>query len=269
MVGTKVGFAALLGLLGAASWVPAFAAPNLVTNGDFELETNPGTAQNQSYQLVSGTDPNGATSTGWSNAGYTFVFVPGAGTSGTTADTTGAISPENGNAALKLWGPGNGQSNGLTNSPNGGKFLASDGAYEQGAISQTINSLTTNSYYTLSFYWAAAQQQGFTGATTEGWTVSLGGQTFSTPTVSTPSQGFSPWRLQTFTFQASSTSEMLSFLAVGAPSGTPPFSLLDGVSLQLQVPEPATWAIVTLGVIGAGVMSSRRRRSARSNAAAV
>ena len=105
MVGTKVGFAALLGLLGAASWVPAFAAPNLVTNGDFELETNPGTAQNQSYQLVSGTDPNGATSTGWSNAGYTFVFVPGAGTSGTTADTTGAISRGERQCCFEAVGP--------------------------------------------------------------------------------------------------------------------------------------------------------------------
>lgn len=269
MVGTKVGLAALVGLMGAAAWTPASAGTNLIVNGSFAEETINGAPATSSDQLVSPSDnySNAAVVTGWLNAGYTFLFVPDATkASGTTADTTGATSPENGNAALKLWGPGTGQANGLTQSPDGNNFIASDGAYQRGAISQAVNNLVIGNNYFLSFYWAAAQQQGFTGATTEGWDVSFGGTTYSTPTVSTASQGFSPWRQQTFSFQATALSQTLSFLATGAPSGLPPFSLLDGVSLQ--VPEPATWAIVMLGVVGAGAMSLHRRRRGAAKAAA-
>jgi hypothetical protein len=106
--------------------------------------------------------------------------------------------------------------------------------------------------YKLSFYWAGAQQYTFTGATTEGWQVTFGSQTDNTATVSTPSHGFSPWELQSFTFTASSTSQVLSFLSTGGPSSSiPPFALLDGVSLT-QVPEPGSWTLLLggLGVLG-------------------
>ena len=74
----------------------------------------------------------------------------------------------------------------------------------------------------------------------------------STATVTTPSHGFSPWELQSFTFTASSTSQMLSFLSTGGPSSSiPPFALLDGVSL-IQAPEPGSWTLLLggLGVLG-------------------
>ena len=63
-----------------------------------------------------------------------------------------------------------------------------------------------------------------------------------------------------FTFTANSSTELLSFLAVGTPAANlPPFALLDGVSLT-AVPEPSTWALMLVGFSGLGyaTLSSRR-----------
>jgi hypothetical protein len=90
--------------------------------------------------------------------------------------------------------------------------------------------------------------------------VSLGSETFSTPAVTYPAKGFTGWMTQTFSFTASSSSEVLSFLAEGTSSGLPPVSLLDGVSLT--APEPASWTMLILGLVGLGVVVRKRRRSA-------
>lgn len=150
-----------------------------------------------------------------------------------------------------LWGPNDGSDNGLpASSPDGGNFVGADGAYDVGAITQTINGLTAGDTYTVGFWWAGAQQSGFTGSNTEQWQVSLGSQTQSTSVVDNVSHGFTGWTYQTFTYTASSASEVLSFLAVGTPSGEPPFSLLDGVTLYASAPEPSSWILV-LGAMGA------------------
>jgi hypothetical protein len=255
------------------------AAANLLVNGDFSQETLNGSTINQSYGLgtTGYTNPSasysGATATGWVNGGYTFVFVPGSGTSGTTADTAGAANAEFSGGNLSLWGPGNGSANGLTNSPNGGNFIAQDGAFQNGALYQAVSGLTVGYDYFLSFYWAAAQQQGFSGATTEAWNVywtdassfaaigTAGTTTVSVQTqvVSNPNMGFTPWRLQTYTFQATSTTQTLAFLAQGTPNGTPPFALLDGV--LLTVAEPSSWGLGLVGFVGAGLLTMRRRRA--------
>jgi hypothetical protein len=64
------------------------------------------------------------------------------------------------------------------------------------------------------------------------------------------------------TFTASSTSQILSFLAVGTPTGLPPVSLLDGVSLVDStvpaVPEPSSWAMLLAGVGAMGFMLRKR-----------
>jgi hypothetical protein len=85
----------------------------------------------------------------------------------------------------------------------------------------------------------------------------------STGVVSIPSQGFSGWQKQTFTFTADSDVETLTFLAFGTPGGEPPFSLLDNVSLT-AVPEPAAWAMMLagFGALGALGALARRRRGA-------
>jgi hypothetical protein len=252
MISRKLGLrkSAIIAL--SAISLSAFAvgakATNLVTNGGFESTTN-GAGEFDSH----------TTATGWSSTGYNFIFAPG------TADTTGSYTPQF-NAFLTLWGPNNGSANGLpATSPDGGNFVAADGAFEQGPITQTLTGLTAGDKYYVSFYAAAAQQSGFTGTTTEGWTVGLGGATqnvdITTAADPLPSKGFSGWKKETLTFTATSSSQVLSFLAYGTPSGEPPFSLLDGVSVS-AVPEAPIYigAIVALG-LGAGLkMKSARKK---------
>lgn len=193
---------------------------------------------------------------GWSiNGGYTFLFTPGSGVSGTTADTTGS-NGQSGN--LRLWGPGNGSNNGLTLSPTGGNFIGQDAAYQQKAITQTISGLTAGQSYLLSFDWAAAQQYGFDGATYDQWQVSLGSQRQDTSVINLANHGFSGWMHQNFTYTATSSSETLSFFAAGGPGGVPPFTLLDNVSMQ-AVPEADTVVAVLTGVMGFAAFARRRK----------
>ena len=216
-------------------------ASNLVVNGSFETSTSgPG-------QLGFNTD-----TLPWSTTGYNFLFASG------TADTTGS-NGQFGN--LQLWGPNNGSANGLpASSPDGGNYVAADGAFQVGAISQTISGLIANNSYDVSFWWAGAQQSGFTGPTTEQWQVSLGGQTQSTVVLNNASHGFTGWQSQTFTYTATSSSELLSFLAVGTPTGVPPFVLLDGVTLNASsVPEPGTITLMLGGLLGGiGALRSKK-----------
>ena len=144
----KISGVALLALILS---VPATVHADLVTNGSFETTTN------GNGQLGVSTD-----ATGWSinEGGYTFLFAPG------TADTSGA-NGQYGN--LTLWGPGNGTANGLpATSPDGGNFIAFDGAFQIQPIYQTVSGLIPGHTYDVSFEWAAAQQQGFDGRVTHG-----------------------------------------------------------------------------------------------------
>ncbi len=205
--------------------VTSVEASNLVLDGDFEQLLVPGSS------LEFGSRYPTQQVTDWTTNGYNFVFTPG------SADTTGAVGEYGG---LSLWGPNSGSSNGLpATSPAGGNFLAMDGAYAVGPVSQTINGLTPGQATTVSFFWAGAQQTGFSGANTEQFQVSLGSETQFTPVLSNANHGFTGWQQETFSFMPTSTSEVLSFLAIGAPNGVPPFSLLDGVSVSPS-PEPAT-----------------------------
>jgi hypothetical protein len=238
----------------------AQAGPNLVLNGNFSSTSVAG-----SYQFGTGYESGGSpvdTVTDWTTSGYNFIFAPATGTtSGTSADNAGATGSA---GALKLWGPGDGSSNGLTNSPNGGNFIGADGAYEVAPISQTIVGLIPGQTAVLTFYWAGAQQSGFTGATTDQWEVSLGSQTLYTPVVDLASEGFSGWMTETMVFTPTASSETLSFTAIGTPSGVPPFALLDGVSLT--VPEPASWVLMVSSLTLLICYARWRRKSGRTGA---
>lgn len=220
----------------------AYAAPINVVNGNFEQSTGNGQVN---YNT---------TVTGWSGTGYNFLYTPG------TADTTGA-NGDSGN--VKLWGPGDGSQNGLTASPAGGNFIGMDGVYQPGAISQTLSGLTVGQATVVSFYYAGAQQYNFSGLTTEGFAVSLGDQTINTPILANSDHGFTSWQLASLTFTPTQTSEVLSFLALGTPNGEPPFSLLDGVSVNTApTPEPSTITLLLSGVAGLGGVVRRRIRKA-------
>ena len=159
-------------------------------------------------------------------------------------------------------------------SPAGGNFVMMDGDPDfSGPISQTIGGLTIGNSYTLTFYQAAGQEDGFTGATTERWSVTFGGSTqlssqFSLPDPNGPGlpTPLGPWQAQTMTFVATATSQVLSFLAVGTPAGDPPLSFLDGIDLEpvvvAAVPEPITAGLFGLGLLGLGIARKRSRRRA-------
>jgi hypothetical protein len=237
-------------LYGIAAIAAAFAlgsaaqAGNLVTNGGFESNGGNG-------QIGVNTS-----ATGWSLGdttipSYAFLYGPG------TADHGGA-NGQFGNVAL--WGPGNGVANGLTpTSPDGGFFLATDPAFQQDAVVQTINGLTPGAKYTVGFWYGFAQQKNFDGVTHQQWEVSLGSETQSTPLFTLASHDFSGWKHQDFTFTATSASEVLSFFSNGSPQ-LPPFALLDGVTMTSDVPEPAIWTMMVLGLFGLGLVVRRQRR---------
>lgn len=233
---------------GAAAGGTAQASPNLVTNPGFELASFTPASTFTSYQLGSWSG-NVGTATGWTSAlngtgpSYNFLFNVG------TATATGS----SGNIAL-------GAGAAIGHSPDGGNFIASDPVFEPGSISQTINGLTVGKPTVVSFYWGVGQQTGsaFTTSVSGDWQVTLGTSTQSTVTAGGPTQTFTGWLTSTMTFIPTTTSELLTFVAVGA--GAPVFLMLDGVSVS-TVPEPASWAIAITGLVGLGVLSRRRRRS--------
>jgi hypothetical protein len=248
---------------------PAFAGPNLVQNGGFELTTHGPDA----FVGVGISDP-----LDWSGGGIAAIYSPGA------ADATGA---NQGPYQVYLWGPNNPTAgcvvsvcnslNGLpSTSPAGGNYLAADSqsAFDV-PLTQTVSGLQVGGTYDLSFYYAAAQFRFFDGSLWNGptdsfWQVSLGSQTFDTQDLSIASHGFSGWKLGGFTFTATSPTEVLSFLAssnVGSVN-LPPVALLDGVSLSTpsSTPEPSTWAMMLLGFAGLGYAGYRSRRVAATAA---
>jgi hypothetical protein len=233
---------------------PAHAASIPVQNGGFEGLLQPGVSAGfgslyPSQQVA-----------GWTTSGYNFVFTPG------TADTTGA-NGQYGN--LTLWGPNNGGAAGNNlpaSSPDGGNYLALDGAYEVGGVSQTVHGLTPGQAVAVTFYFAGAQQAGYTGDTTEQLKVSLGSEDQYTAVLNDPSHGFTGWRSVTMTFTPTSSSEVLTFLAIGTPNGVPPMSLLDGVTVSSisQTPEPSSLALMITGFAGmSGVVRNRVKKNAK------
>jgi hypothetical protein len=256
---------AAFGSLALAPLLSTAHAANLVQNGGFEMTNltpplNPvnasGVEVDQSWNYPTG-------SNFWSSAAgstYNVLFF------GNVANATSI----NADTRFTIDEPQHLNSNFNALSPNGGNFMGLDGdPAANGSLEQTITGLTSGVTYKLSFYWAGTELSNRTGFETIGLTGSFGGDPFATTPypnangAGTPGS-FSGWMLENFTFTADSTSEVLSFLAVGTPGGNlPPFALLDGVSLT-AVPEASTWAMMLMGFGGLGYAAFRRRRTALS-----
>jgi hypothetical protein len=229
--------------------ISAHATPVTVQNGSFENLLVPNTPG----EIGSNNGGQIPQVTGWNTDGFNFVFTP------SSADTIGAVGNQYGD--LQLWGPGNGSNNGITaSSPDGGNYIGLDGAFEQGALTQMVSGLTPGQKYAVSFWFAGAQQAGFDGINTEQFEVSLGNENAFTPILINSNHGFTGWQSQTLTFTASTSSELLSFLAIGTPNGVPPFSLLDGVSISAvgQTPEPSSPVLMLTGLAGVGSLMRAR-----------
>jgi len=247
------------------------SAVEFVTNGSFDENGGNGQIGFNTYV------------TGWNVAAppssYVFVFGPN------TADTSGAwgqyCAPQSpsgtGCGPLMLWGSNNGGPDVITNSPNGGAFLALDGDFQTSPLTQTIDHLVPGQSYTLSFAYAFGQQYGYSQSVTEDVTVGLGSFSNTLPGAFSdcdgsgdncsggylnPEHGFSGWSSYTTTIVASASSETLSFLAGGSKQ-VPPFALISDVSLTgPAAPEASTWMMMLAGFAGlgyAGFRSGRRR----------
>lgn len=166
---------------------------------------------------------------------------------------------------FQFWNAGTGGNFPGGPSPDGGNFIAMDGDNNySSALTQLVTGLTIGQQYNINFYQGAAQQYGFTGPTTEQWQVSLGAQTQLSTLQTDASHGYVDWSAQSLTFTATATSETLSFLAKGTPSGVPPFSLLDGVSITpsgaSSTPEPSSLVLIGIGVGAAALFARRKAR---------
>ncbi len=252
------------------SALPATAPANLVQNGTFTSITYSGTpALTTLYGQFGSETGSTLTVTGWTTSGYNFVYAPGTADAGTNAganagqpkEAPGQYNNGAGYGTTYMWGPQNGSANGLpATDPGNGNFIAMDGAYETGAVTQTITGLTAGKVYVLLFYWAGVQQQSFSAATTESLTVGFGTNSQSTSTVDLSGSGFSGWMHEDMQFTAYSGTETLSFLAVGTPSGEPPFTLVGDVNLTL-IPDFSNWMVFSgFGAACIGVEVLRRRR---------
>lgn len=254
---------------------------NLVQNGTFTDITYSGSVSLTGPYFGqigpdTGTNPpaTGATLTvtNWSTNGYNFVFNASNVDRGNSTTGANAGAPHEAPGQFNvgnygntyMWGSNNGGNSTWVAPPSGGNFIAADGAYEQAPIKQTITGLTVGKTYVLKFWYGAAQQEGYTGSTTDQWTVSMGtgnvAGNFKTPVINLASQSFSGWTQATFYFIANSTSEVLSFSAAGTPDGEPPFALLAGVDLEI-VPDISNWMIFAgFGGLCISLEAMRRRR---------
>ena len=168
-------------------------------------------------------------------------------------------------------------------------------------IYSELTGLIANGTYTVTFYEASNEENGNTKAYDDNWLVygdpGATTGTYMCPTLSVctlnstsyqvnPPAGWSlldtstvmdnlggeatDWEEQSFTFKATSTTEVIEFVAnaVAVTAGTFMPPLLDLAAVTVGTPEPACLELIIVGLGAAFVMKRlRRRRSAGSEPA--
>jgi hypothetical protein len=265
-----MGILTLSAALFVATAPTAFAAPVVAGgNGSFEMTTN-GVGQLGSNTNLTGWNVNSG------GGSFAFVLNSASGNSGPGQFGSFSLNGGTSNQGTDPINNANGANpQAVTASPDGGNYVALDGAFQRGPINTTVTGLTVGDSYLVEYDYAAAQQTGFYGATTDNVTVSMtdtNGITVSSvsPTLSIGEQQFSGWQAENFQFTATTPQEMLSFLAFGTPDGMPPFSLIDGVQV-VHAPEidPGSAVLPLALVAGFLLVAWDRRRKIRPESSPV
>jgi hypothetical protein len=199
-------------------------------------------------------------------------------------------------------GPGNAAHIGITTGGQPGnssilptgttQYAEIDGDPAYGApISTDMTGLVVGAIYQISFYQASNEEDGNDKAYNDNWNVYIlpgaAAGVYICPVCATPvnpdptdlvytssvmanaGSVATPWQLQTFTFTATSATEILEFVtnavAVTAGAFEPPLFDLAGVSVS---PEPGTWVLTLLGagLVFGGSRLRKRTSTARKQA---
>lgn len=246
-----------LGTASLSLWGTAAQAlgPNLVLNPSFENNTGTQFVGTGFWPLMSGQGQTPANFPNWTVTAPSYQAIAVIGDNN---------NPLGGNswASLAAWP--------APQTSSGQYYFQADGDYTSGVeamISQAITGLTVGASYQLSFDWGAGVCTVVppcdASPPNSGWDISFGLDTDAVNSGPLSPQSFSGWQTYSKVFTATAMTQTLSFLSKGGPTGVPPMSLLDNVSVAEvpRVPGP-------LGILGVatalGCSRHLRRRLRRS-----